>query len=229
MAIRPVYIVNNDQLIEDNIDFTWYSGFSIQQKQKSIESLHKRIINKYEIKRIKILEVSSKSPNNLGVHLSAFNMKLKIKNYFYTVESIFQSSKRFEYGGPYIDIMNMPSIKAKKDPRLKDSGKLLSFQLLNETWPKEPKTLFYDWIYMSSIYSNKQLHEEIIKYKSFTYIEFNPKKTYHCPSRSAAHYVRLINKGMLDKLMKNKEEYKNYFKKEEYSQMSMFNDSDFYQ
>jgi type I restriction enzyme M protein len=123
----------------------------------------------------------------------------------------------------------MTSIKAKKDPRLKESGKLLSFQLLNETWPKEPKTLFYDWIYMSSIYSNKQLHEEIIKYKFFTDIEFNPKKSYNCQARSAALYVSLFKKGVLDKLMTNKEEYKNYFKKEEYSQMSMFNDSDFFQ
>ena len=44
MAKRPIFIPNingNQLLIEENIDFNWFSGFAISQKQKSIESLHK--------------------------------------------------------------------------------------------------------------------------------------------------------------------------------------------
>ena len=61
MAKRPIFIpnINGNQLfIEENIDFNWFSGFAISQKQKSIESLHKNAFEKgYE----NLLEVSTRS------------------------------------------------------------------------------------------------------------------------------------------------------------------------
>ena len=51
---------------------------------------------------------------NLGVKLSAFNLKLN----GYTLENIFQSSKVFSNGGPYRDLMNVAPKEAKRDGRL---------------------------------------------------------------------------------------------------------------
>ncbi len=58
---------------EIDVDFKFYTGFAVSQKQKSIKSLHEsisRIDN-----TLKILEVSTKSTNQTGIALSAFNLK----------------------------------------------------------------------------------------------------------------------------------------------------------
>ena len=53
-------------------EFTYYNGFAISQKQKSIGSLHENI--KKIDDKLNILEVSTKSTEPLGVKLSAFNL-----------------------------------------------------------------------------------------------------------------------------------------------------------
>ncbi len=79
MTSRPVFIpndnLNNFVQIKD-INFTWYPGFAISQKIKSISSLHEQIEKKLGIKNI--LEISTKSPNEDGKRFSAFNLKIKI-------------------------------------------------------------------------------------------------------------------------------------------------------
>ena len=125
MARRSVYRVSNDDkkyIEEIEVDFTWYPGFAVSQKQKSILDLHTEYnkIYKYD----KVLEISSKSQAELGIKLSAFNLMITTKdNRIFSVESAFQSSKKFELGGPYLDILEKSSREAKKDNRLKMSGK----------------------------------------------------------------------------------------------------------
>lgn len=178
MALRPVFIsdpLKKDYIDIANIEFKWFSGFSKTQKQKSIESLHQNFLHTYNSE--KILEISSKSPNPLGVSLSAFNLMLNLDEHsIYSVESIFQSSKIFENGGPYIDLLYKSSKEAKSDIRLKTSGKLLYFQHKNTKWPLEPKTVFYDWLYLNALSNNTDLMNNLINYTAFTDIEFNPKK-----------------------------------------------------
>lgn len=60
-------------------------------------------------KSLQILEVSTKSTNPTGVALSAFNLKFyEIKtDREYPLENIFQSSKVFERGGPYRDLLTV--------------------------------------------------------------------------------------------------------------------------
>ena len=123
MAKRKTFVVSlNDIFEEKEIDFVFYSGFSITQKQKSIESLHNAIKELYY--DAEILEISSKSSIELGMKLSAFNLKLD----GIALENIFQSSKVFEYGGPYEDLLSKTPIEAKKDPRIKDSGRIIGFK-----------------------------------------------------------------------------------------------------
>ena len=128
MSKRPVYIPSDkkDIFVESvDIEFTWFPGFAKTQKQKSIASLHESIRETLGINEI--LEISSKSENRLGVLSSAFNLELSIANISSTVESLFQGSKVFERGGPFVDIYNKSSLDAKRDPRTKSSGKLKYF------------------------------------------------------------------------------------------------------
>lgn len=209
MARRSVYRVSNDDkkyIEEIEVDFTWYPGFAVSQKQKSILDLHTEYnkIYKYD----KVLEISSKSQAELGIKLSAFNLMITTKdNRIFSVESAFQSSKKFELGGPYLDILEKSSREAKKDNRLKMSGKLIAFEFYGRQWPLEPKTLFYDWLYIRAVYKNKDLANEILEYDVFTDIEFNPNKSINCQARSAALFVSLSKRNLLEYAMMSIENY----------------------
>lgn len=210
MANRRVYKVgdNKEYVKEIDVNFKWYSGFSISQKQKSIIDLHNEYKKINELDNV--LEISTKSLNEIGVKLSAFNLMIHAKDgKVFSVESAFQSSKKFELGGPYIDILDFSPIKAKKDMRLKKSGKLEGFEFYDTKWDLEPKTAFYDWLYIRAVYKNPRLSKEILKYDAFTDIEFNPKKSVNCQARSAALFVALSRSGLIDFSMKSIE---NYFK-----------------
>ena len=196
MAKRKTFVVSlNDIFEEKEIDFVFYSGFSITQKQKSIESLHNAIKELYY--DAEILEISSKSPIELGRKLSAFNLKLD----GIALENIFQSSKVFEYGGPYEDLLSKTPIEAKKDSRIKDSGRIIGFKYQGINYPTIPKTLFYDWMYCQALYSDQELMSSIINYDFFTDIEFNHEKSLNCQARSAAIFVSLYQKGLLEECL----------------------------
>ena len=221
MAIRPFFMISDSEIFkEDNCEFTFYTGFALSQKQKSIESLHKQILKKYS--NAKILEVSRKSENPLGIALSAFNLTLPINNNEYPVENIFQSSKVFSNGGPYQDLLYVHPREAKRDERLKNSGKLISFELNSNIWEIEPKTLFYDWLYTHALYRNKRLTNEIIQYDTFTDIEFNPNKSFNCQARSVAIFVSLYKKGIIEAYLHDKNLFKDVYTNKVAVQCSLF-------
>lgn len=187
MAERPAYCISNGKVTVKNYSFEWFSGFSVSQKQKSIDSLHNAIL-KTDNSAVP-LEVSTKSKNLLGVKLSAFNLKLD----GYTLENIFQSSKVFAYGGAYRDLLEVSPKDAKRDLRLKNSGALKSFDYNGEIFPLFPKTVFYDYIYIKSVKQSLTAEEilQIKKYNYFTDIEFNPNKSVNTQAKSVA-IIRLM-------------------------------------
>lgn len=211
MAKRKVYKVNlNDKNFVDKIDieFEWSPGFAKVQKQKNIKALHYNYNKIYQ--KDKLLEISSKSESKLGIDLSAFNLSFTTikKNNTFSVECAFQSSKKFEFGGPYKDLLETDSKSAKKDTRLKNSGNLVSFVFFNQEWPLEPKTLFYDWLYMNALYKKLDLYNEVLNFDAFTDIEFNENKSINCQAYSAALFVSLYKRGLLDKAMQTPDNYK---------------------
>ena len=209
MARRPVYYIDkNDNVQQRLIDFEWYPGFSITQKRKSIHSLHESISKTFNVSKKIILEISTKSDNPIGRELSAFNLRVPYNNKTYRVENCFQSSKVFQHGGPYRDLLEVDPLHIKKALKDRPTGNLVGFNYFDENWPLEPKTLFYDWLYLQGIYYNELLREHIKKYVFFTDIEFNPKKSLNCQAKSAALYVSLHRKKILDISLKNKECYK---------------------
>ena len=207
MATRPIFhSLNKFPFFEIcDVDFTYYSGFSISQKQKSLISLHEAYVKKYKDR--KILDISSKSTSKLGVDLSAFNLKIPLKNKAFSVECAFQGSKVFEYGGPYIDLINKSSREAKKDPRLKESGKLIAFKYFKIEYPLEPKDFFYNWLYINALNLNKELAESILEYESFRDIEFNPKKSINCQAKAASIYVGLKKSGQLKAALESRNKF----------------------
>lgn len=198
---------------EIEVEFKYYTGFSVSQKQKSINEMHESI--SHMDKNLRVLEVSTKSTNPIGIALSAFNLKFLNENTGkeYPLENIFQSSKVFEHGGPYLDLLNVHPKDAKRDERLKTSGNLVCFNYENTVWELEPKTIFYDWIYIRSLYRNKSLSKKILDFDAFTDIEFNQMKSINCQARSAAIFVSLSKNGELEKVLNDKEEFKKIYSK----------------
>lgn len=180
MAERPAWTVTN-YVKRELFSFDWNGGFAISQKKKNINNLHSAIRRKYNQN---VLEISTKSDIELGQRLSAFC--LKINDYY--LENIFQSSKVYENGGPYLDLLTLQPKDAKKDLRHKSSGKLKGFFYQDDLWELEPKTAFYDYLYITAV--KEQLKQEdfesICEYEWFTDIEFNPNKSINCQARAVA-------------------------------------------
>jgi hypothetical protein len=147
----------------------------------------------------KVLEISTKSPSPLGVSLSAFNLNVRTvrRGREFVVESAYQGSKVFEYGGPYKDLVGLPAKEAKRDPRLSSSGRLTGFHFLGIDWPLEPETAFYDWLYVNALKKQPKLLKQAVDYSAFTDIAFNPQRSISCQAHSAALCVSLYHRGLL--------------------------------
>lgn len=207
--MRPVFEVSLDKklFIQKDIEFQWFSGFALSQKQKSIRSLHCAYLENHKGKNI--LEISSKSENELGVKLSAFNLIMNFEGKIFSVESAYQGSKIFEYGGPYVDLLDKPPIAAKKDTRLKSSGRIIGLSFMGENFPLKPETFFYNWLYITALAAQAEVAEEILNYDAFTDIVFNPKKSLNCQAMAAAIYVSLQRQNLLQPALESPQNFLN--------------------
>lgn len=204
MAFRPVFVADlvKPYVVERSVEFEYHSGFSVQQKQRSVASLHRSF--GVQFPDLHILEVSSKGNVELGVRLSAFNLMIQHGNRgAYSVESAFQSSKVFECGGPFVDLLEVSGREAKKDERLKKSGNLVGFRFFSREFPLNPLTYFYDWLYASALWRNRILLDQILSYDAFTDIEYNPKRSINCQARSVAKVVGLARAGLLAEALRS--------------------------
>lgn len=207
MAIRPVFIPAKKHPFVEliSVEFKWHSGFAISQAQKSIDSLHVAARNRGVDP---ILEISSKSSQRLGIDLSAFNLTLEVEEYqAMSVECAFQGSKVFERGGPYTDLYTVSSRDAKKDTRLRNSGDVIRFTFFGEDFPTTPRTAFYDWLYLKALKQNEILAEQLLRFKGFTDIMFNPDRSFNCQARSAALFVALSQINVIDEVINDKKYY----------------------
>lgn len=212
MATRPIFIskTDGDFLVRTkNIDFKWFAGQSDSQKQKSIDSLHLETKKLEGVERI--LEISSKSKSKLGISLSAFNLMIKsTKGKQVSVECVFQSSKVFEGDIQYLDLLEVSSREAKKDSRLKSSGRVIAFRTYgkkDKEWGTEPITAYYDWLYVNALNQHTEFHEELLEYSAFSDIEFNPEKSLNCQAYSVALFCALYRRGILQDVLKSQKDF----------------------
>lgn len=208
MASRPVFFVQTipPYYQEESVSFQYNAGFSSSQKRKNIQAISEAFTAKH--RNARILEISSKSEDLLGVKLSAFNLRMSVGSIATTVEAAFQGGKVFQNGGPYTDLLSSSSYAAKKDSRLQSSGALVAFSINGTVFPLEPKTFFYDWLYVSALAENNELAEKICQYNAFTDIEFNPQKSINCQARSAAIFVSLAKLGFLKNALLSPTQFK---------------------
>ncbi len=168
------------------------------QKKKNVAALHAAAASEG---LTPLLEISSKSDEELGRRLSAFSLKVEVEGKILPLENAFQGSKVFTKGGPYQDLYAAPPGTARRDDRLRDSGRLIAFRLGAMTFPSEPATGFYDWLYIRALYEHIEwLRPRVSKYSGFTDIEFNPEKSLNCQARSLALLLALDRRGKVNKV-----------------------------
>lgn len=211
MAKRPIFSPSLEGKLlvtTRHVEFEWFPGMALSQSRKSIASLHKAAQNQIGVSEV--LEISSKSPIELGVSLSAFNLMIKTVKYEreFSLECAYQASKVFERGGPFVDLLNVKSIEAKRDPRLSQHGRVIKFRFFGLEWPLVPRTAFYDWLYINALHKHPVLAEQVLTYSAFSDIAFNPEKSINCQAYAAALYVSLRKRGQLsDQLLKDQDTY----------------------
>ncbi|MGX5708303.1 DarT1-associated NADAR antitoxin family protein [Brucella lupini] len=205
MAERPIFIPTTEALgYVRQVDFEipWAGGFAEVQKQKNIRALHNAA---ERAGYFPLLEISSKSDVKAGRHLSAFHLKVPFEDGQITLENAFQGSKVFEDGGPYTDLYFVEPKIAKRDLRLRESGSLIAFRFQGREFPLNPKTVFYDWLYLRAIFPHRhwlmtRITQEV-KFAGFTDIEFNPSKSINCQAKSCALFVSLMRENKLEKYL----------------------------
>lgn len=74
-------------------------------------------------------------------------------------------------------------------------------------FPTEPKTAFYDWLYISAIAPHREYLQRLEQYAGFTDIEFNPEKSINCQARSCAIFVSLVRKKLLDEALRSPRQF----------------------
>jgi len=198
MAERPVFIPTETCpfVRERMVAFTWNKGMAPSQKRKNVVALHQAAAAEG---LDPLLEIATKSESHLGIALSAFNLQISVGGSgLIPLECAFQGSKVFEGGGPFEDLFTADAREAKRDPRLKESGRLVGFRLGRMEFPTSPKTAFYDWLYLRAIARVDPFESEINDFDGFTDIEFNPKKSLNCQARSCALAVSLLRQGLLE-------------------------------
>ena len=89
---------------------------------------------------------------------------------------------------------------------------ITGFDFQGELWDNEPKTAFYDWLYINAVNQKLDndtefLFENISGYTAFTDIEFNPKKSLNCQARSCAVFVSLVRKNLLSIALESRESF----------------------
>ncbi len=176
------------------VTFDGVSGFAKSRAQENVKRLHESA--KRSFKLADVLEVSSASPDDLGVALSAFNLKNAQGD---TVEALFQASKKFAHGGPYTDLLGAKRGKAKKDERLQNSGALVGFvgPYSGREYPLKPATAYYDFLYIRTLLENGALCQEIIdrQLSAFSDIWFNPEHSLNCQAEACAIFAVLMKVG----------------------------------
>lgn len=210
VATRPIFTPSTSGKLlvwTHHVNFEWFPGMAKSQAQKSIVSLHENAKRQVHVSRV--LEISSKSLDALGVALSAFNLMIRTpKGDEYSLECAYQSAKVFEHGGPFKDLRHMRSIDAKRDPRLLEHGRLIKFSIYGMDWDLQPRTAFYDWLYINALHKHQELAEQVLTYRAFSDIAFNPDRSINCQAYAAALYVSLHDRGLLTPdVLKDKETY----------------------
>ena len=211
MAVRPAFFpLLGVAGVDDTrtFEFTWSPGLSFAQKQRNVRALHMSIEKNFPSCRI--LEVSSKSTESLGVSLSAFNLSFPTDRGEMSVETAFQASKVFEKEGPFSELYGKDPRAVRDYVRALNAGKLIGFEIDGERWELYPTRAFYDWVYIRALSRNPCLAAKVCEYDCFTDIEFNPRKSLNCQAYAVALYLSFRATNVLDEALESRSAFLRY-------------------
>ena len=206
MATKMCFKVNVEKVFDEEIvTFTYIKGMAISQKCKNVLSFHSSIQEQFP--SCKILEISTKSSNPIGVALSAFNLALDGR----PVECIYHASKVFEDGTCFEFLKDYSPRDAKRYMRENGTGVLKCYEFNGKKISLETKTMFYDYIYIKALMQHPELSAALVDYDIFTDIEFNEKKGLNCQARSCSIYSYMLRTGTVDKYMDSMESFEKIY------------------
>ena len=197
MAVRKVYLPVSEfpYFREISVTFPWSNGSRhqiIQAVQEAFHGLHPDI---------PALEVSLASPQQEGVGVAAMKLPLRLatQEQEIPVGIIYQASRVFENGGPYLELLQCSRQTVQKERRLQQSGKCIRYQLEGKEFLLEPYPYaFFNWLYGRALQQNPEKAEGILKFGAFTDLDLgSAKKDRNSPARAAAVYVGLAAAGRL--------------------------------
>lgn len=205
MAEKYVFRVNDSNQVEEELfTYRYFGGFAPSQRRKCVHSLHEAVHEKYEGGA---LEVSTKSDTSFGTSFSPFNLMMDYEGRRVSFENVFQSSKVFENGVQCIDLLSVSPREAKKDPRIKGSGAIVSYIFEGKTFPYRATSAYYDYLYCRALKDNPELTKGLEGYSMFTDIEFIHAKYINCQARSVAIFVGLSRQGLFEQAMNSFEDF----------------------
>ena len=225
MAVRPIFIPlagrrsrnpsSGDEYIRGalvevmDIEIQWHGGFAVSQKQKNVIELHR----KAEAKGIApVLEISTKSNEEIGRRLSAFSLKILANGEMRSLESVYQSCKVFSQSGQFLFLQDDNPFDAKKQIRQLGVGEIVSFRFEGKDYATEPKNAFYDWLYLRAIAPHEDWLKGRLNYAAYSDIEFTPGKSINCQARAVAEFHALSMRGKTIECAADFEQFRSYLK-----------------
>lgn len=211
MANRPVFYVNSqNDFCKTCVEFKWNPGFAKIQLQKNVAAIHRAFLKDHS--DFNLLEVSSAASDVIASKASAFNLLVETSHGKFTIEQAFQAGKVFENSGVQNHLLKYSSIDIKKIvSKINLNDQLIGFEEFGSKFPLEPKTFFYNWIYLKALNQrhNKIISNKILQYDAFTDIYFNPKKSFSCQAEACSIYVALVRQNKIKDALRSKENFLN--------------------
>lgn len=200
MAKRPVFVPCDEKPYyrEAMVPFKYNAGFAKCQKRKNIEAIH----DGFRSMRpgAKLLEISTKSLQDEGAALSAFNLTKFVPSLGRKVplECIYHAGKVFEDSSAHPEFMSMTPLEAKRAARRDE--KIRAFTFEGQYFDAGARDAFYNYLYIGALLEDPEHAQKLLDFDGFTDIEFSQKSSIACQARAAAIYVSFIRRGRADEL-----------------------------
>ena len=202
---KTVFYTQDGLCLRQVTRYEWFAGGNtdLEEKQNRVKSLH----NNFNLYRpdFKLLEISSISPQPLGVQVSGLRLRDSKGN---LIEGVYKGSIDYE-GGQLEDLYYVETAReALTDKRGHELGLFSHYNLYGKRVPTEPITLMRYWLWCDAVYSQKNLLERVLEYNGFTTYFSRPSRDYFGTYPEAASLLVALNtRGTVDEAMKNIESF----------------------
>lgn len=197
MAVRKVFLSLTEYpyVKEISVTFPWLNGAKQQNVQAVLDAFHDVYPD------VPALEVSLASSQPEGIGAAAMKLPFCLKTQQdVPVGMVYEASKVFADGGPYPELLQLPSRKRGKNcPQPKD-GKCIGYRLEETDYPVQPYPYaFFNWLYGCTLRRNPEQAGGVLKFGAFSDLDLgSSKKDRNSPARAAAVYAGLAAAGKLD-------------------------------